>query len=77
MLLTYYLELKQHWDLKDIQIANFVAYLLEHALDIPTVFGRIGLSMPRVAKGPEEYFGALDTPIVLIPKHPFLVPKSL
>ena len=76
-----YLELmllKQHWDLKDIRIANSVGFLLEHALDIPTVVGWIELLILVVAKlllleGPEEYFGALDTPIVQIPKHPFLV----
>ena len=78
-----YLELmllKQHWDLKDIRIANSVGFLLEHALDIPTVVGWIELLMLVVAKmlleGPEEYFGALDTPIVQIPKHPFFLVKS-
>ena len=77
-----YLELmmlKQHWDLKDIRIAKSVGFLLEHALDIPTVVGWIELLMLLVAKlqleGPKQYFGALDTPIVQIPKHPFFFSK--
>ena len=44
--------------------------LLEHALDILKV---VELSLLPLVEEPELYFGSLDTPIVLIPKHPFLI----